>query len=56
MNCAKKLCLFSVRIDFIRCILTIDPTERLTASEALRHPWLSDADSVDASFSAASSS
>mmetsp|Transcript_12885 Transcript_12885/g.15726 ORF Transcript_12885/g.15726 Transcript_12885/m.15726 type:complete len:991 (-) Transcript_12885:366-3338(-) len=26
--------------DFMRCILTVDPDARPTASEALRHPWI----------------
>jgi len=26
--------------DFIRCLLVMNPTERLTADMALDHPWL----------------
>jgi len=26
--------------DFIRCLLRLDPRQRLTASEALMHPWI----------------
>eukprot|EP00930_Biecheleria_cincta_P044909 TRINITY_DN30941_c0_g1_i1.p1 TRINITY_DN30941_c0_g1~~TRINITY_DN30941_c0_g1_i1.p1 ORF type:complete len:832 (+),score=141.63 TRINITY_DN30941_c0_g1_i1:80-2497(+) len=28
-------------LDFLRCLLQVDPAERLTATEALKHPWLS---------------
>jgi len=27
-------------LDFLRKLLTIDPSQRPTASEALQHPWL----------------
>jgi serine/threonine protein kinase len=33
-------------VDFVEQLLNLDPIERLTAQEALRHPWLDDADSV----------
>lgn len=26
--------------DFINCLLTVDPSKRMTASQALEHPWL----------------
>ena len=34
-------------VDFVEQMLNLDPVERLTASEALLHPWLEDADRVD---------
>ena len=30
-------------VDFVACLLHLDPRERLTAAEALMHPWLDDA-------------
>lgn len=33
-------------LDFLYQMLDLDPEQRLTASEALQHPWLADADSV----------
>lgn len=33
-------------VDFVRCMLHLDPLKRVTAQEALRHPWLADADTV----------
>lgn len=27
-------------LDFLRCLLRIDPTQRLSAAQALAHPWL----------------
>lgn len=27
-------------LDFLRCLLRIDPAQRLSAAEALLHPWL----------------
>ncbi|KAI9323639.1 kinase-like domain-containing protein [Dichotomocladium elegans] len=33
--------------DFIRCCLTIDPAKRLTAHEALAHPWLAKSRAVE---------
>ena len=30
-------------VDFVACLLHLDPRERLTAGEALMHPWLDDA-------------
>lgn len=27
-------------LDFVRCLLRVDPTKRPTAAEALQHPWL----------------
>lgn len=33
-------------VDFVRDLLHTDPLKRLTASEALKHPWLADADSA----------
>lgn len=33
-------------VDFIRVLLHLDPKKRPTANEALKHPWLSDADTV----------
>lgn len=32
--------------DFIRALLTVDPNQRMTASEALFHPWILAGDSV----------
>jgi serine/threonine protein kinase len=29
-------------IDFLRCILTLDPTKRATCQELLNHMWLHD--------------
>jgi serine/threonine protein kinase len=31
-------------IDFVRLLLCLDPTRRVTAAEALEHRWLEDAD------------
>ena len=33
------LCLRSAK-DLIRRLLVVDPTKRLSASDALRHPWI----------------
>ena len=33
-------------LDFVRQMLHLDPAKRLTAAEALAHPWLADADSI----------
>lgn len=33
-------------VDFVEQLLNVDPLERLTAAEALRHPWLDDVDSL----------
>ena len=33
-------------VDFVRTLLDLDPAKRVTASEALKHPWLKDADTV----------
>jgi serine/threonine protein kinase len=33
-------------IDFVRQMLHLDPAQRMTAEEALEHPWLADADTV----------
>lgn len=33
-------------VDFVRQMLHLDPAQRMTAEEALAHPWLSDADTV----------
>lgn len=33
-------------IDFVRAMLNLDPSKRFTAAEALQHPWLSDADTI----------
>mmetsp|Transcript_22308 Transcript_22308/g.19175 ORF Transcript_22308/g.19175 Transcript_22308/m.19175 type:complete len:147 (-) Transcript_22308:32-472(-) len=30
-------------LDFVRCLLEIDPSKRPTAREALNHPWLTEA-------------
>ena len=30
-------------VDFVACLLHLDPRERLTATEALMHPWLDEA-------------
>ena len=32
----------NIDLDFIQCLLKKDPRERLTADEALMHPWLKD--------------
>jgi serine/threonine protein kinase len=34
-------------LDFIRFLLDLDPAGRPSATDALDHPWLSDADTVD---------
>ena len=31
---------FTLMVDFIRKILEADPVERISAAEALAHPWL----------------
>ena len=31
--------MFTAR-DFIRCLLEVDPTKRMSLTDALRHPWL----------------
>mmetsp|Transcript_7570 Transcript_7570/g.12748 ORF Transcript_7570/g.12748 Transcript_7570/m.12748 type:complete len:486 (+) Transcript_7570:2338-3795(+) len=36
-------------LDFVRQMLHLDPARRLTADQALRHPWLADADTVHVS-------
>ena len=36
----------SAALDFIKCLLTPDPRVRLTAEEALMHPWLESVDST----------
>ncbi len=33
-------------VDFVRAMLNLDPAKRVTAIEALQHPWLNDADTV----------
>jgi serine/threonine protein kinase len=33
-------------LDFVRQMLHLDPAKRMTAAEALAHPWLADADSI----------
>jgi serine/threonine protein kinase len=33
-------------IDFIRKLLTIDPDHRLTAAQALEHPWILSAQNI----------
>jgi len=33
-------------VDFVQQMLNLDPAERLTAEEALQHPWLEDADRI----------
>lgn len=33
-------------VDFVRQMLHLDPVQRMSAEEALAHPWLSDADTV----------
>ena len=30
-------------VDLLKCLLKYDPKERITAAEAMRHPWLADA-------------
>ena len=32
----------SMFIDFIKCLLQVDPCRRLSAKEALAHPWLTE--------------
>jgi calcium/calmodulin-dependent protein kinase I len=32
--------------DFIRCLLTLDPRKRLTASQALEHKWMTASDHI----------
>ena len=34
-------------VDFIRSLLDTDPSKRPTAEQALKHPWLKDADTVE---------
>jgi serine/threonine protein kinase len=34
-------------VDFVNKMLNLDPVERISAVEALQHPWLQDADTVD---------
>lgn len=42
--CTKDEALF---VDFVRSTLCLDPRKRPTAYEALQHPWLADADTVE---------
>ena len=34
-------------VDFVRLLLCLDPTRRVTAAEALEHTWLEDADRLE---------